>query len=91
MNVTLVPPAVPGARSTTDPSGRSTRRPVAPAGTGSATGSPGLTASAGAALPPMSSPVRFAIRIGNATWSGRSDRRGSKASTAVGTPARMPA
>ena len=49
------------------------------------------TASVGAVEPPSSSPVRLASRIGNATWSGRSERRGSKASTAVGTPSRTPA
>ena len=91
MNVTLSPPGAPGARSTAKPSGRSTCRPVAPVGIGRATGSPGLTAAAGALEPPRSSPVRFAIRIGKATWSGRSDSRGSNARTAVGSPARMPA
>ena len=54
------------------------------------TGVPGWTASVGAAEPPSSSPVRFASRIGKATWSGRSERRGSKARTAVGRPAREP-
>ena len=66
---------------------RRRRSPVAPAGIGRLTGVPGWTASVGAAEPPSSSPVRFASRIGNATWSGRSDRRGSKARTAVGSPA----
>ena len=91
VNVTAPAPAVPGARSTTEPSGRSTRSPVAPPWSGSDTGSPGVSASVGAALPPISSPVRFAIRIGNATWSGRSLFRGSKARTALGTLARTPA
>ena len=55
------------------------------------TGSPGRTAAVGAAEPPSSSPVRLATRIGKATWSGRSDWRGSKARTAAGRPARTPA
>ena len=71
--------------------GRSTRTPVAPAGIGSVTGSPGAIASAALADPPSSSPARFASRTGNATWSGRSDRRGSKARTAAGRPASVPA
>ena len=82
---------VPGTSSTTEPSGRVTDSPVAPAGMARLTGVPGWTASVGAAEPPISSPVRFASRIGKATWSGRSDRRGSKARTAVGRPARSPA
>ena len=52
----------------------------------SSTGVPGSTASVGAVVDPSSSPVRFASRIGKATWSGRSERRGSKARTAAGQP-----
>ena len=60
--------------------------PVAPAGIGSVTGCAGRDRlRAARPTPPSSSPVRFARRIGNATWSGRSDRRGSNARTAVGT------
>ena len=86
----VVASGVPGTSSTTLPSGRVTVRPVAPAGIARVTGVPGWTASVGAVEPPSSSPVRFASRIGNATCSGRSDRRGSKARTAVGSPSRDP-
>ena len=65
--------SAPGTSSTTEPSGRSTARPVAFAGIARSTGVPGWTASVGACEPPSSSPVRFARRTGNATWSGRSD------------------
>src|SRR6476661_3375604 len=42
VNVTAGAPSVPGASSTAEPSGRSTRSSVAPWGTGSETGSPGF-------------------------------------------------
>ena len=73
------------------PPGATTWSPLAQPGTVRVTGSPGLTAAVGAADPPSSSPVRFATRIGKATWSGRSDCRGSNARTAVGSPALTPA
>ena len=84
------PAAALAMSSVSVPSGRVTVTPVAPAGTVRLTGDPGAMAPVGAADPPSSSPVRFDRRIGNATWSGRSERRGSNASTAVGSPARMP-
>ena len=87
---TEAPPAALATRSRVVPSGRVTVTPVAPEGIVRLTGVPGATASVGAAEPPSSSPVRFESRMGNATWSGRSERRGSKASTAVGRPARTP-
>src|SRR3954447_10405287 len=89
-NVTLVLPGDAGTRSLDCPSGVVTVSLLAPAGIVSSTGSPGATASAGAVPAPSSSPVRFASRIGNATCSGRSDSRGSNASTAVGRPALVP-
>ena len=90
-NVTLRASLVGAMRSSVVPSGRSTRTPMDPSGMPSVTGAPGAIASAGVSEPPSSSPARLASRIGNATWSGRSDRRGSKDSTAAGRPARMPA
>ena len=87
-NVTVVASPVPGTSSTDVPSGRVTVIPVAPDGIVRLTGVPGWSASVGAADPPISSPVRLASRIGKATWSGRSDWRGSNARTAVGRPAR---
>ena len=89
-NVTLAAFAVGARSSSAVPSGRSTRTPSAPAGIGSVTGVPGAIASAGVREPPSSSPARFARSTGNATWSGRSERRGSKAITAAGRPARLP-
>src|SRR5436190_8160038 len=89
--VRLIAPAVPAARSRAVPSGRTTWSPVAPLGIPSWTGEPGARAPVGVVDPPSSSPTRFERRIGKPTWSGRSDRRGSKASTAVGRPARWPA
>ena len=87
--VTLTAWSRPGTSSTTDPSGRSrTGRSRSPGW--QLDRRPGLTASVGACDPPSSSPVRLASRIGNATWSGRSDLRGSNARTAVGRPARVP-
>ena len=59
-------------------------RRAAPSGTGSVTGEPGATASTGVSEPPISSPARLASRTGNATWSGRSEWRGSNARTAAG-------
>ncbi len=90
-NDTEAPPAALATRSVVVPSGPMTVTPVAPDGIVSVTGVPGETASVGAADPPRSSPVRLESRIGNATWSGRSERRGSNARTAVGRPARTPA
>ena len=90
MNDTDRASALWGASSTTDPSGRVTARPGGVAGIVRLTGVPGWTASDGAAEPPISSPVRLASRIGKATWSGRSEWRGSNARTAVGRPARTP-
>ena len=79
----------PGTSSTTEPSGRVTVSPVAPVGIDEArpASRAGPPRSARPSHP-SSSPVRLASRIGKATWSGRSDRRGSKARTAVGRPAR---
>ncbi len=88
--VTLPALAVGASSSSALPSGRSTRTPFAPAGIWSVTGLPGAIASAGVCEPPSSSPARFASSTGNATWSGRSDRRGSNARTAAGRPARLP-
>ena len=90
MNDTDRASALWGRSSTTDPSGRVTANPVAPAGIARLTGVPGWTASDGAAEPPINSPVRLASRIGKATWSGRSECRGSNARTAVGRPLAMP-
>src|SRR6187402_265999 len=90
-NVTAAPPLVPATSGVTVPSGAVTVSPTAPLGMTSSTGVPGSTASVGAVVAPSSSPVRLASRIGNATWSGRSERRGSKARTAVGSPSRIPA
>ena len=89
--VTLAASAVGARSSSALPSGRSTRTPFAPAGIWSVTGAPGAIASAGVSEPPRSSPARFASSTGNATWSGRSERRGSKAMTAAGRPANVPA
>ena len=72
------------------PSGAATDNPTAPDGMCSWTGVPGATASVGAVDVPISSPVRFANRIGKATWSGRSDCRGSNARTALLMPSRVP-
>ena len=83
--------AVPGTSSATDPSGAGHGQAGGAGRDLRSTGVPGWTASAGAADPPSSSPVRFASRIGKATWSGRSERRGSNARTAVGSPSRTPA
>ena len=89
-NVTAAPPLVPATSGVAVPSGAVTVSPTAPLGMTSSTGVPGSTASVGAVVAPSSSPVRLASRIGNATWSGRSERRGSKARTALGSPSRMP-
>src|SRR6478672_9604910 len=88
--VTANPLARLGTSSVVVPTGRVTLTPVALDGTWRVTGAPGATASVGAVDPPSSSPVRLESRIGKATWSGRSERRGSKARTAVGRPARTP-
>ena len=88
---TDVAPAVPAVRSGgRRRPGASTWTPVAPAGIASSTAVPGATAPAGPAQPPSSSPARLESRIGNATWRGRSEWRGSKARTAVASPARSP-
>jgi hypothetical protein len=77
---TEAPPAALATRSSVVPSGRVTVTPVAPEGIVRLTGVPGATASVGAAEPPSSSPVRLRAD-GERDLSGRSERRGSNAST----------